>query len=301
MPPRSIWRWALGLLAAGLVVIGLLVVVPRLAFPPLTEADLDGIADPERRIELRQAQAKLQDGVRTTILQVVAGFVIAIGAAATWWQVRVNREGHITEQRSRAVDQVGSANLDVQLGGIYGLERIAKASADDRITIMFMLGAFVRRHAPWPPDPGTPHPLPAVDMGIAWLGVRNPAVQAAMNVLSRRLADPRLARLNLTRTDLRSLQVEEGAQLANTIFSHANLARAWMRGAILDRGSFRDCDLRLANLAGASLVGADLRSAHLQGANLRGADLRDADLRGADLTGADLTDADVSGARIDGP
>jgi len=49
---------------------------------------------------------------------------------------------------------------------------------------------------------------------------------------------------------------------------------------------------------GANLSGADLSGADLSGADLSGANLRRADLSGADLSGADLSGADLSGVRL---
>jgi uncharacterized protein YjbI with pentapeptide repeats len=166
-----------------------------------------------------------------------------------------------------------------------------------------MLAAFVRNHAPLSAEP---HEVPShltsdIDTSVAWLRVRQPDVQAAMNVLGRRAAGRSSGRLYLARTDLRSLQLNDGADLTDSNFNHANLARAWLRGVILDRSGFKNCDLRQANLAQAKLRSADFRGARLRGANLCGADLRQADLRGTDLTDADLTDADLTDAVLDQP
>jgi hypothetical protein len=51
----------------------------------------------------------------------------------------------------------GADKLDVRLGGIYALERIAKGSKRDHPTVVEVLSAFVREHAqpPTQPRPGT--------------------------------------------------------------------------------------------------------------------------------------------------
>ena len=56
-----------------------------------------------------------------------------------------------TDLFTRAIDQLGSEKLEVRLGGIYALERIARDSEKDHGPIMEVLVAFVRLHAPWPP------------------------------------------------------------------------------------------------------------------------------------------------------
>lgn len=182
-------RRNIALLLIGVVLaIAFLALVPALAHPPLSEADLRGIS-PERRIALQQAQAQLRDGMRASLLQAIAGVVIVLGAVATWRQVRVNQDGHLTAHFSRAVEHVGDDNLDVRIGGIYALERIARTSPEDLVT-----------------------------------------VQAALNVLGRHAAGRSEGRLYLPRTDLRSLQINDGADLSGANFNHANLARASLRG-----------------------------------------------------------------------
>jgi hypothetical protein len=70
---------------------------------------------------------------------------------------RSRAKGRVTERLTRAIDQLGHQNLDVRLGCIYALERIAVDSERDRSTIAEVLTAFVRGHAPWPPSqPGQP-------------------------------------------------------------------------------------------------------------------------------------------------
>ena len=52
----------------------------------------------------------------------------------------------------KAIEQLGSDKLDVRIGGIYALERIALDSAKDHPTVMAVLTAFIREHShePWP-------------------------------------------------------------------------------------------------------------------------------------------------------
>jgi hypothetical protein len=125
-----------GAAAAGLLAVLVLVV---LVLPPLLGGN----------------DRTVQNNVRTTLLQGFAALLIltgaAVGAAVTLRQVRTTREGQITDRYTRAVDQLGSQHLDVRLGGIYALERIARDSPPDRPTIEEVLTAYVRGHAPWPP------------------------------------------------------------------------------------------------------------------------------------------------------
>jgi hypothetical protein len=306
-------------------------VFPRLLHPPLPARELQGVASADRRIELQQAQAKLQNDARATLLQGVAGLLLVAGVIATWRQVQVSREGQITERFTRAVEQLGSDKLEVRLGGIFALERIAKDSEADRLTITDTLGAFVRTHAPWragAPESQDPHPTPTIDERLPWLAERALDVQEAVKVLGRRPPTQEQRQLQLTRVDLRRTWLA-GARLAKTTLRNTNLAqsrlveahledselmyadlrrvgaagahfsRSSLRSAYLDEADLHGARLDQADLFGASLRKVDLRGADLREANLRDADLRDADLRGADLRGADLEGTSLAGARDD--
>lgn len=260
--------------------IAALVLAPAWLHPALTESALRGVTDAEKRITLQQKQSELQNNARATLLQGLAGLVLVAGAAATWQQVRIARHGHITDRITKAVDQLGEDTVDVRLGGLYALERVAKDSYEDRATVTAILVAFVRTHAPIG--------VPGADEADVWLGIRAPDVQAALTVLARRPRTPDEPEIYLSRTDLRKARMVEG-RWDGMICAHSNLAGARMRNSSLVRAAFDHSDLREAHFCDASLVGAKLRDTRLDGANLHGADLRGADLTGATLDGADLT------------
>ena len=71
----------------------------------------------------------------------------------------LTEQGQVTDRFTKAIEQLGSDKLDVRIGGIYALERVARDSARDHPTVMEVLTAFIREHSrePWPPpDPGEP-------------------------------------------------------------------------------------------------------------------------------------------------
>ena len=53
----------------------------------------------------------------------------------------------MTDRYTRVIGQLGSDKLDVRIGGIYALERIARDSAIDHPTVMEVLAAFIREHS----------------------------------------------------------------------------------------------------------------------------------------------------------
>jgi hypothetical protein len=197
-----------------------------------------------------------------TVIVGVAGF------GASIWNTRkttaMTLQGQVTDRYSKAIEQLGSHELDVRIGGIYALERIARDSPRDHPTIMEVLAAFIRRHShePWPPaEPGAGPPTrPDI-----YAPPTRPDVYAAVTVIGRRIVG----------NDSRPI----------------NLFGAIIRGADLTSP-----DLTRVRLHRVDLVKADLTGANLTDADLTGANLTDADLTGANLTGADLTGADLTGA-----
>src|SRR5215212_9499357 len=105
-----------------------------------------------------QSSAQKKDLVQALGL-ITAGVAGAVGIFFTWRgqrltqkglqeTLRTTREGQITDRFTRAIDQLGSKELEVRLGGIYALERIASDSERDHWTIMEILTTYVRVHAP---------------------------------------------------------------------------------------------------------------------------------------------------------
>src|SRR6266536_2584214 len=92
------------------------------------------------------------------------------------------REGQIADLYSGVIEQLGSDKLDVRIGGIYALERVARDSAADHPTVMEVLTAFVREHSleRWPPSGDD---VPDTD---AFIRQARPDVQAAITVIGRR-------------------------------------------------------------------------------------------------------------------
>ena len=197
--------------------------------------------------------------------------------------VELTEQGQVTDRYTKAIEQLGSDKLDVRIGGIYALERIACDSPRDHATVMEVLAAFTRDHSheKWR--------APAAETGTPERTTR-PDIQGALTVIGRRNSDNE--RIDLTTANLTGANLM-GANLARAILTSANLASA----------KLTDADLTDADIGGrAVLTRANLAKAHLSGAILFHADLTDADLNDADLTGATLTDADLTGAnRLRGP
>ena len=251
--------------------------------------------------------------VRIALLVLVVGALAAAVAIYLFRSaVRERRqeilERELIERFMRAVDQLGHPALDVRLGGIYSLERLAREAPENHGPIVEILAAFVRDHAPWPPQSGNGRRRPPTD------------VQAAVTVIGRRVVDYDTgAPISLAHTALAGATLT-GARLERAMLSGANLEgadlfKANLNAADLEGANLRNAGLLLANLNdtvlwganaqgarlyGANLEGAALKGANLKGAGLTGANLKDVGLHSADLSGSDLTGANLEGAGLEG-
>jgi uncharacterized protein YjbI with pentapeptide repeats len=287
-----------GLLAAWVVVL------PRRLAPPLPAGVLDALGDRER-LDAVDARTKLQNDLRTTALQAIAGLAVLAGAVLGFQQLtedrqqatatqELTRQGQASERFTRAIDQLGSRRLEVQLGGIYGLEQIAQQAPANRLVVTEVLVAYLQRRIPRPDE------LPR-DLNVVYVPYA-PDAQAALTVLGRRRVastDPplNLKRLDLGGRDLRRANLS-GADLFGADLRAADLRGARLQGTNLQQAYLNRADLRGADLSNARLFIADLRRAVLKGAVFRGADLDNTDLRGVVLDGVDLRGADLSGALL---
>jgi uncharacterized protein YjbI with pentapeptide repeats len=222
---------------------------------------------------------------------------------ATRDQLALSEQGQITDRFSKAVAQLGTKDsIEVRLGGIYALERIARDSMRDHPTVMEVLSAFVREHSPLGTCVTGPTTVPTTD------------VQAALTVLGRHdqtrdrdplnlesscLAGANLIEANLTRAQLTGADLTK-ANLSGANLTYASLTRANLINADLAWANLTYASLTEANLTGAFFYRANLTRAFLSGANLTRAQLTRADLTDASLTGANLTDADLTEANLTG-
>jgi hypothetical protein len=165
------------------------------------------------------------------------------------WQRRtyeLTEQGQVTDRYTKAIEQLGSDKLDVRIGGIYALERVARDSARDNPTVMEVLTAFIRQYSreQWPP--------PGRETG-RWT---RPDVQAAVTVIGRRDVKRGERRIDLYGANLTAAYLRD-ANLRDATLGYATLDRAYLRGAILVDTDLRNATIRDAqHLDEADLTGA---------------------------------------------
>jgi hypothetical protein len=308
-----------------------LVVVAYLWFAPQLQGEYFSQKVPA------EERPALVNEYRRTWAQIIGGFGLLVGLYFTWRRIDISqqeleatRDQQVTERFTRAIDQLGAIDdvgknkkLEIRLGGIYALERIAGDSlamknspGRDYSTVMEVLTAYVRENTRQALGPSEFPPLPWTSLR-RWLRStakqapppepRRPTadIQAILDVLSRaqaRVPEEHRTRLDLHEANLREANLQE-ANLRGVDLRFANLQRADLRevalqGASLGFANLQGADLQGASLQGAIFLGADLQGGRLRFANLQGAFLLGADLQGAFLQGADLREANLREAKV---
>ena len=229
-------------------------------------------------------------------------------------------------------------NLEVRIGAILTLDRIARENPGEHIRVMDILCAYIRENAPaseapghdlgeWLAYPENPTPeerehrsemLRERREGLdAWIERLPPArtdIQVALEVIGRRDSE-RIAReearvrrggenqrgyrLDLRRTNLRRHDLSH-LDLRKADLGWVRLEGADLRGAHLERANLFGAHLERANLLKAHLEWADLFEAHLERADLFEAHLEGANLGGVHLEGANLRGADLEEVSLRG-
>ena len=240
--------------------------------------------------------------------EVVSGFGFAaliaavLGAPFIIWRTwvahkdyKVKEQGHITDRINKAVEGLGAEktvkligepseftqpNLEVRIGAIYALERIAQDSLRDHIQIMEILCAYIRENAP---ASNSNSPLrsdkPRTD------------IQIALTVIGRR-SDKQVAiesikgyKFDLSRVSL------QGASIIGTFnkasFSGSNFERALFDGNF-DHANFSEAILSEATLSGMKFCNVDFSSSKLGFAKLNGSKFKDIHFKSTDFNSAKL-------------
>jgi hypothetical protein len=249
-----------------------------------------------------------ENEARRTLATIVGGVAILATIYSTTAALDTTREGQLTDRYTKAVEQLGASrtdrepNIEVRLGGIYALARIAKDSPRDRETIEQIFTAYMRQNSPasLKTNCKEPHP-PRADLQaiVTILGDSSYSSTAkgrsafdfrAVSFCGYSLANCVFDRSYFTMSDMRMADLR-GAKLSHAWlefvdFRGANLQSTDFSGAILRGAVLSDTDLRGANLTGALLASATLRASQLDESDLSTADLDAADLQGADLSHA---------------
>lgn len=266
---------------------------------------------PASGLSLKESIELINETRRTLVLFlgsiVVLGglYLIFLRMRTVEKNVLISGENQTIELFSRAIDQLGTYKLEVQLGGIFALERLATASEKDHWAIIEIFMTYVRENAQWiERDDDSNGKL---DEDTEHVGKLPGDIQAILTVLGRRRWLEQeieqgkfinLRKANLSFADLRGANLAR-ANLRGVNLDGANLMEADLSNAFLGEANLKRANLAKANLQGASFVGANLEGASFKGSDLSGAQLMKTNLKGAIFTEAKLESANFLGADLE--
>lgn len=237
----------------------------------------------DEQIEVRD-RAFIEDAHRRTLIQALGGLFFLTTAYLSRRNLQITEGKEVTERFSKAVEMLGDERLEVRLGGIYLLERVAKDSPSDHWIVMEVLTSYIRDKTAFRSQRMTNMPTD---------------IQAALTVISRRNVQNDLpgGRLDLSKTDLSRAELTQ-ADLSNANLQAANLAEANLSAANLSGANLIKMNAHQANLSAIRLNKADCSSANFSQANLFEGELEAANLLKVNFSEANLTKANLSATTL---
>ncbi len=217
-------------------------------------------------------------------------------------QANIAEQGLITDRITKAVEQLGAEktiwvdgdqqsvpNLEVRLGGIYALSRVARDSPRDHISIMEILCAYVRQNAP----------AESAEKIQVDYNNENWAAFQALRIM--KIPAPRIdiqAALTLIGDRSNSQIKYERSAAANSIkreyrldLRNTNLQKIDLHKLNFDNALFLNTKMH-----GANLIGVEMRNADLKYSEMLGVDLGFSEIQGADLSYTKLSDSNFISA-----
>ena len=284
-----------------------------------TQATGDKI-EPENLKNLAQGSALLLGAL-------VAAATLIFTLIRVWINERTTtaeEEGLITDRINAAVASLGAEktikeddkeqtvpNIEVRIGAILALERMAKKNAVVYIQIMEILTAYIRENAPRTEEEHNRKPRQDIQLAFTVIGRRSPR-----RITLERMHDFRLDLRNCDLTRINGAGLDFSyANFSMCLFRRADLVKINFENAILQSTIFDNSKLSSANLKEAFLQKTDLRSTNLEGACLKSrylegtvlnrvsldnTNLQDAKIRSAELVHTTLIEADLRGAEFAG-
>ena len=221
----------------------------------------------------------IENDYRELLLKFLGGIILLYGLYLTYRRIKalennvlISTEGQITERFSKAIEHLGNEKLEIRLGGIYALERIARDSLKDHFSIMEILTTFVRENAKLK-DKEKLRPSKSktqkeqIDEILDFTTVKPEVdIEAILTVIGRRnwIKEEKNEdfKLYLGVTDLEGANLAKG-NYENTMFWQSNL-----RKSNLNEANFSDSILMRANLEGSFVYNTNFSNCNFRSANL---------------------------------
>ncbi|MBD3223441.1 MAG: hypothetical protein GF313_01825 [Caldithrix sp.] len=262
------WLRYIFIILSGLLLIYCIYKIPNFFIEPDIYKNLDF-----------QDISSIENDYRKLFLQFLGGIIILYGLYLTYRRIKalennviIATESQITERFSKAIEHLGSEKLEIRLGGIYALERIARDSLKDHFSIMEILTSFVRENAKLE-EKEKLRPLKEktqqeqIDDSLDFRTIKpRTDIEAVLTVIGRRNwikeETEKDFKLDLGMTNLEGIYLGKG-NFENTLFWQANL-----RTANLNEAKFSGSLLMRANLERSFVYNTDFTNCNMQSSNL---------------------------------
>jgi hypothetical protein len=276
------------------------------------------------------------EGTADDVYKTLLGLAGVFGGPIVLWrsysahqQAMIAKENHYTSLFTKAVELLGTTrevidtihdltthtggkreqftrtepNLEVRLGAIYALERIARDSERDHWPIMEVLSAYVRN----PQNCGRPihlneQQLSERDSFRSWLAeLPDPRVdiQAVLSVIGRRPGHRRAyerrrkLRLDFEGATLQGIKLV--GDFSDAIFDQCHMQNATIHDALLDRATFIATQLQGVNCSLSEFTAARFSSTKLQWSDFSRCSLVNTRFQNSDLRASRLDEIDGRG------
>jgi uncharacterized protein YjbI with pentapeptide repeats len=201
---------------------------------------------------------------------------------ATLKNAQAAEDKQITERYSKAIEQLGSETLYVQLGAIYSLERIARDSDKDYWNIIEILTTYIREEYPKSCSLTVEATLKVIKRMNSSYGLDEWVPVDFSNV--------KLEKIDFSRAKLNGANFE-GANLTNANFEEADLTDVNFKRANLNGANFKKANLQNVNFTRTSIYSNDFSFANLKNTNFEETYIININFSNADLSDANFAKA----------
>jgi Pentapeptide repeats (8 copies) len=198
-----------------------------------------------------------QNEVDDLPVKAIGGLIFVLASYVGYRNLKIVEDKQITDRLGKAIDSLGSTEIEIRLFGVYMLEKIGIDSpVQYHWIIVELLCAFIRKRCP-----------------LSRTENIGEDTVAALVVIGRRntLYDPDNIQINLKEVNLEGIEIKCYLNLKKAILSGSNL---------------RKIKIRKLRLDGANLIGSDFTESDLTNVSFRRADLREVKLDMANVTNA---------------
>ena len=220
------------------------------------------------------------------VFAILSGLGAVFGFYTSIIRTETAEQGLITDRLNKATEGLGKNNADsgnpvveVRLGALYALERIAQDSIRDHVQIMEILCAYVRYNSPRTYE---------TDKADRSFPLRED-IQAAITIIGRREKWPECQK----RMDIEE-EREYSINLTNCYLHAINFSDVNLHNALFDGADLRYALLFNADMRFASFFGTDLRNACMDEADMSGVHIKGAEMKGAEMENAYVYRGDFS-------